>query len=78
MSAGLARTGIRQRSALAMAHMASALFVAAVSMTVKPDPLSHKVDECPFDFGELGDPNDPRMRMAAPLYPFGIVPCGSA
>ena len=65
MSAGLGRTGIRQRSALAMARMASALFVAAV-----PDPLSFKADERAFYFGGIRDPNDPRIGMAAPLFPF--------
>src|SRR5215469_4953624 len=36
----------------------------------KPDPLSIKADERPFHFGGIGDPNDPRIGMAASLFPF--------
>jgi hypothetical protein len=48
MSAGLGRTGIRQRSALAKARMAITLFVAAVSMILEPDPLSLEAEQRPF------------------------------
>lgn len=36
----------------------------------KPDPLSFEADQRPFYLGRIGDPNDPRKGIAAPLLPF--------
>jgi hypothetical protein len=70
MSAGLGRAGIRQRSALAMARMASALLVAAVSMMASQIPSVLEAGQRPFYFGGIDDPNDARIGIAAPCFPF--------
>ena len=36
----------------------------------KPDPLSFEADQRPLYLGRIGDPNDPRKGIAAPLLPF--------
>src|SRR5882757_11458470 len=78
MSAGLGRVGIRQRSAFVMACVASALFVAAVSMIASQIPsASRRTSALSISAGSATRTTRGK-GLSRRSFHFEIVPCGSA
>src|SRR6266404_582450 len=78
MSAGLGRVGIRQRSAFVMACVASALFVAAVSMIASQIPSASRRTSAPSISAGSATRTTRGKGLPRRSFHFEIVPCGSA